>query len=130
MGVNVSQPAGAGTITETPTTLQSAAVATGNGTIISLNPGDVLTIKTVGASTPTATITFEVSYDGTNYVNAFLQDMLAAGGIGTLINTVAVSTTPAYSQYSCPPGSQKFRARISAYVAGSVTVTVVQRSRA
>lgn len=115
---------------DTAYTLQNAAGATGNGTVVALTAADrELTIKAVGASA-VLTILHEVSFDsGSNYENAFLEDLLAAGGIGTLINSVANPTTTRH-RYRIPAGATNFRTRISAFVSGTVTVTGIVRTSA
>lgn len=120
---------GSGTSSRTAT-LQNAAAATGNGTVLALSPGDEVMLKTLGATIPSATIVFEVSYDSqSTWENAFLEDALAAGGISTLINTLAVSTSIARSRYRQVPGATHLRARVSIFVTGTVTVTAVVNSR-
>lgn len=105
-------------------TMQNAAGALGNGTAIALADGDRVMMKFIGASVPSMTAAIEVSYDGgSNYVNAFAQDLLAAGGISTQVNTVAITTTAAWSLYVAPPGATHLRARISVFATGTGTVT-------
>ena len=119
----------AATAAETTTTLQSAAVATGNGTILTLAPGDVVRVTTVGASTPSATVVYEFSDDaGATYYDAYCLDLLAA--TPTFIKQVAVMTTMAQAQFTAPPKADRFRARISMYTQGTVTSVAYKRAGA
>lgn len=128
MGLQVSPQAGV--VKETTTTLQNAAVATGNGTALTIVAGDVLYVTTLGADTPSSTITYEWSDDaGVSYVQAALEDTLAAAGVATRILTTAVSTTKARLRWVAPPGANRFRARVSGYVSGNVTVVAIAQSR-
>jgi len=99
-------------------TLQNAAVATGNGAEL---PVDQYT--SVGldvAISATATVTFEVTANGTTYVSATCSSI--ADQNAALTNTATTSGV-----YQCNvAGMQLFRARISSY--GSGTVTVLSRS--
>lgn len=115
---------------EFTTALQSAAAATGNGTVLAIQPGDVVRLKTIGASVPNAIVTYEWSDDGgTTWYNAFVQDLLAAAGLATMVNTVTVGTTAAHGLWEAPPGSTSLRGRVSTFVAGTVTVTAITRRR-
>lgn len=110
------------------TTLQSAAAGTGNGTILSLSPNDTEILVSMIGAAAVLTVTHEVSFDGgSNYVNAFLEDLLAATGIGTLVNAVVNPTATRY-RYRVVPGATNFRSRVSAFVSGSVTVTATKRT--
>jgi hypothetical protein len=99
-------------------TLQSAAVANGNGTLMTVT-GESVAMITVNCATCSGgtQINFELSEDNTNYasVNGIL--------LGT--NTIASTTTTAgITIWEIPvTGAQSLRARISAYSAGTVTVT-------
>lgn len=108
-------------LSDITTTLQNASVIVGNGTILSLSTMDVeIMLTTVGASAVLAT-TFEVSFDsGSNYENAFTEDLLAAGGIATLINALTNPTTHRH-RYRIPTGATNFRNRVVSRVSGSVT---------
>lgn len=102
----------------TTTTMQNAATANGNGTALTTTgmSGAILTVNCSGCSGGTA-VNFEGSQDGTNY------SLLNATTLGT--NTIANSTTTAgvtVWQVSVV-GLTNIRARISAYSAGTVTVT-------
>ncbi len=116
------------TVDET-TTLHNAAGATGNGAILSLSSNDSEILVSMTGASAVLTVTHEVSFDGSNYVNAFLEDLLAAGGIGTLVNAVVNPTAMRY-RYRIPPGATNFRSRISAFVSGTVTVTATKRTNA
>jgi hypothetical protein len=96
------------------TTMQSAAVATGNGVPLTVNDKG-----TVGASvtgTFVGTITWEGSTDGsTTWSSTYCSR------IDTLVSDTTTTTT---GQFICnTAGFTGFRARISAYTSGSITVT-------
>lgn len=95
-------------------TLQSAAVATGDGTVM-----NVSTFSSVGVTVTiatTATVTFEVSQDGANWASRACTSVAATNG-------ALVTTATATGTFQCPiAGMQYFRARISAWTAGAVTV--------
>jgi hypothetical protein len=99
-------------------TLQSAAVANGNGTNLAADgmSSVVLTVNCASCSGGT-TVNFEGTEDNTNFA------ALSAVQIGT--NTIATTTTTAGLTYWQVPtaGLVNVRARISAYSAGTVTVT-------
>lgn len=95
------------------TTLQNAAAATGNGSTINTTGLSAVMIYTSG--TFSATISFEVSVDGTNFVS------VVAGGVGT--GSASGNTTASGTAFRVPvSGTQLFRARISSYTSGNVTV--------
>lgn len=103
----------------TPIVLQPAAAATGNGTAIDLAlPNDGF--ETVGvqlSGTFSATVTFEATIDGTNWI-AILLTNLNAG-------TTATTATAAGLFRFDAKGLFQFRARVSAYTSGNVTVTAL-----
>jgi hypothetical protein len=117
--LSLAQSSGVGSIwTVVSGTLQNAAVANGNGTALAIR-GLSVTVLTVNCSSCSGgtTVNFEVSEDGTNFVSS------KATQVGT--DTIATSTTASgitvwHSQVG---GMQSVRARISAYSAGTVTVT-------
>ena len=102
-------------------TLQSAAGATGNGTAVECKIAGKrswrnLTLQVTGITS--ATITWEATIDGTNWV---------ATGVLSLadLSTVATTTT-ANGLFRVPvEGFTQFRARISTYATGTITVTGV-----
>lgn len=102
----------------TTATLQSGATANGNGTVLTVN-GLATTVITVNCATCSGgtTINFEGSEDATNFTS------LDANQIGT--STIAATTATAGLTYWRIPtaGLQTVRARISAYSAGTVTIT-------
>lgn len=104
--------------TPTTATLQNAAVASGNGTVLNTNgmSSATLTVNCATCSGGT-TINFEATEDGTNYsaVNAVQL------GTTTIASTTAAS---GISLWEMPvAGSVSLRARISGYSAGTVTIT-------
>ena len=95
-------------------TLQDAAAANGNGTEFVLNGRHgTLTLQISG--TFSATINFEASIDGTNYI--------AIRGINKNTGNGATTATAAGIFQFSVPGAMKFRARVSSYASGNVTVT-------
>lgn len=112
--LSVSQTAGA----NQGSTLQTAATANGNGASVSLlgYHSMVFTVNCSSCSGGT-TVNFEVSEDNSNFVAR------EAHQLGT--NTIATSTTASgITVWEVPAtGAQNFRARISAYSAGTITVT-------
>ena len=111
---NVSQVAAQ----PTAGTLQSAAVANGAGTVLS-TVGEAVAILTVNCSSCSGgtTVTFKGSQDGTNYT------AINAAQLGT--NTISSTTATAGLTYWQVPvsGLSSIEAVISAYSAGTVTVT-------
>jgi len=107
--VPVSQKAS----TSASITLQSAAAATGNGTVLTVD-GYSAVILTV-SGTFVGTVTFEGTEDGTNY------SALSALQLGT--NTIATSTTTTGLFEVTVAGLVNVRARVSAYTSGNITVT-------
>ena len=99
--------------------MQSAAVATGNGTAVNTIDVDgaftVLTMQVTGITT--ATITFEATIDGTNWV-AVLATNLNNGTDAT------TATANGLYRITCL-GLRQVRARISAWTSGTITVTGV-----
>jgi hypothetical protein len=104
--------------TQRTTTLQSSAVANGNGTALTVN-GDstaTLTVNCSGCSGGT-TVNFEGTEDASNF------SALSAIQLGT--NTIATTTTASGVAVwrVGTAGLQSIRARISGYSAGTITVT-------
>lgn len=97
--------------------MQNAATATGNGTAmdctaITRGAMTALTMQVTGITT--ATITFEATIDGTNWV-AILATNLA--------NDTTATTATADGIYRITVlGLVSVRARISAYTSGTITV--------
>lgn len=97
----------------TSATLQSAAVATGNGTALSVRNYSLARLQVSG--TFSGTVAFEGSGDGTNYV------ALSCSNDSTGSH---VTTTTSAGLFSCPvSGLLNLRARVSVYSSGSITVT-------
>lgn len=100
-------------------TLQNAAGANGNGTVLALL-GSSSIIFTVNQSGFTGTVNFECTEDGTNW------DPLQCQQEGTNLITTSVtgSTTTSIHLYEASvAGLQQVRARVSGFAAGTVTVT-------
>lgn len=99
-------------------TMQNAAVASGNGTVITVDgqAGTVLTVNCSGCSGGT-TVNFEGQNDGTNFFSLFA---IQQGNGAIALNTTTAGVTGWYIPAS---GLKQVRARISAYSAGTITVT-------
>jgi hypothetical protein len=94
--------------------LQAAAVATGVGAPISMQGVRSLTLHVTGITT--ATVSFEGTIDGTNWF---------AVGLKTAADGVAVTSATANGAFKLPndgPVLRQFRANITAWTAGAVTV--------
>ncbi len=98
-----------------PVVLQNAAAATGNGTALFMSGYTQATIQVTG--TWSGTITFEATLDGNNWVTATVLD------IGSTSRTHhSTTTTNGLFNADEYAGCLYFRARVSAYTSGSVTV--------
>lgn len=93
-------------------TLQNAAAATGNGAVMNVDGFRAVYVQITG--TFVGTVTFETSLDGTNWV----ATGLAAVGTGT----VATAPTAPGAWWLTPNGVNLFRARVSAWTSGTITV--------
>jgi hypothetical protein len=92
-------------------TLQNAAAATGNGTVMNIDGFKAVAVQVSG--TFVGTVTFETSVDGTNFVATGVTP--AAGG-------AAVSTATAPGLWNLTPnGVTQLRVRVSAYTSGTIT---------
>lgn len=97
-----------------PLTLQNAAGATGNGTAIEV-AGYTSVALTVTISA-TATVTFEGSEDGSTYASRSCVSIASTTGTG-------VTSATATGTYQCSvAGLSHFRARVSSFGSGTVTV--------
>lgn len=97
-----------------PVTLQDAAGATGNGTAISTAAYTSVALQVVISNT--ATVTFEGTADNSNWVSVVCTS--TASTSGSLVTTATAS-----GMYQCNvAGLSQFRARISAFTNGTVTV--------
>jgi hypothetical protein len=125
VNVNVAQINGATPLADFVSgTLQSAAVANGNGTTLSVN-GYTDVIFSVNCSVSCAggtTINFEGTEDGTNYEALARTSKL--GAPATIGATVVNQASGTITLFRAPvAGLQAVRARISAYSAGTITIT-------
>jgi len=98
-----------------PETLQSAAVATGNGNICQVYGCSTVGMQVTIAAT--ATITFEATVDGTTWV------AVSAVNIGSGASGSTATATGTY--IANVAGFLTFRARISTWGSGAVTVTAL-----
>ena len=102
-------------------TLQSAAGATGNGTALNVtatNGGSGATLGLQVSGTFTGTVTFEGTVDGSTWAG------VAARSTGTTDTLVASATAAGLFRVDVR-GLLQFRARVSAYTDGNVTVTAL-----
>lgn len=100
--------------------LQSSAVATGNGTEIVITgntDGGLLGMGLQITGITTATVTFEATVDGTNWVAIQAENKTDA--------SKATTATANGIYYVVVHGVLKFRARISAYTSGAITITAL-----
>ena len=100
--------------------MQNAAVATGNGTAIETTGaanGACSTLAMQVTGITSATITFEATIDGTNWV-AVLATNITSGTAAT------TATANGVYRLDCS-GLASVRARISAWTSGTITVTGV-----
>jgi len=96
-------------------TLQNAATATGNGTAFPVDGFTSVAVQVTIAAT--ATVTFEVSQNGSTWASVACSDTSATNGA---LATTATTT----GTYQCGvAGMASFRARISSWGSGAVTVT-------
>lgn len=93
-------------------TMQNAAVATGNGTVLTTTGYGTATLQVTG--TFVGTITFEGTANGTDYVS------VSANTLGA--TTIGTTTTGTGIFRIAVAGLTNIRARISAYTSGSITV--------
>jgi len=97
---------------EWDTTLQSAAAAAGNGTAHDLLSAAAVALQVTGIFV--GTITFEATLDGTNWT--------AHQGVNTANGDVSTTTTGTGIFIVPVTGMKQFRARVSAYTSGTITV--------
>lgn len=96
------------------TTLQDAAVATGNGTALDVALYNSVALEVTIATT--ATVTFEGTVDGSTWASTVCTSI--ANTSATLVTSATATGT-----YQCNvAGLSKFRARISSWTSGAVTV--------
>lgn len=101
-------------------TLQDAAAATGDGqslTLVGDAYGGLETVAIQLSGTFTATVTFEATVDGTNWI-ALRVTPIATG-------TVATTATAAGIFQADVKGLKAVRARVSAYTNGNVTAYAI-----
>jgi hypothetical protein len=99
--------------------LQAAAVATGNGTVIDVRGIDVLAVDITG--TFVGTVTFEGSLDSTTGSDG----NFFAVGLKTMADGAAVTSATAAGAFKLPVDAGAlayFRARVSAWTSGTITV--------
>jgi hypothetical protein len=95
------------------TTLQDAAAANGNGTAVELLGASIIHVQISG--TFSATVTFQVSLDNTNWATIGLIAKVDG-------STVATAPTAAGAWFGDVRGAIFFRTVISSYLSGAVTV--------
>lgn len=97
--------------------LQDAATATGNGSSLSTERWNGVRVKvTISA---TATVTFEVAADGTNFTTT-------SNAFNITDPSTAVSTATATGTFIVVTNGAPFRTRISSYGSGTVTTRATQ----
>ncbi len=100
------------------TTMQAAAVATGNGSALDLDGRAAATMQVAGITT--ATITWEATTDGSTWVGVAVQNLNSTTRAAAL-----TATADGLYHFQAAPGVKQLRARISAYTSGTITVTGV-----
>lgn len=98
------------------TLLQDAAAATGNGTSLLMDGFTYVCIQLSG--TFSATVTLEGTIDGSNWIEIGAADMNATNQSQKV---KGITTAGLYLLDHCG-GLTSFRARVSAYTSGAVTV--------
>lgn len=99
-------------------TLQDAATATGNGTVLDVAGFQSVVLQITG--TFVGTITYECNIDGATWVGC------APFAIDSTTRARALTDTgPSLRVLDLVAGLQQLRARISAYTSGSITVKAV-----
>jgi len=95
------------------TTLQAAVAATGNGIEVDMRQVGLMFVEISG--TFVGTVTFEGTVDGTNFF---------AIGLKTAADGAAVTSATAPGQWKMISDTvlRSFRARVSAYTSGNITV--------
>lgn len=93
-------------------TLQNAATALGDGTVVDVGGYAALTLQIT--ITGTATVTFEVSADGTTY-------NVTSGKVVRTATTSTIATATELMVFTFS-GAKFFKARVSAYTSGTITV--------
>ena len=97
-----------------PLTLQNAAASTGNGVAIGVERFSAVGLTVTISNT--ATVTFEATEDGTTWASKVCASISSTSA--TLVTNTSTSGT-----YQCNvAGLNKFRARVSAFTSGTVTV--------
>lgn len=93
-------------------TLQNAAAATANGATMNVDGFKAVYVQITG--TFVGTVTFETSLDGATWV--------ATGLAAVATGTVATAPTAPGAWILTPNGTNLFRARVSAWTSGTITV--------
>jgi len=97
-------------------TMQSAAAATGNGTVV--HCGELATLGMQVTGTFVGTVSFEATLDGTNWVALECMNVSTGAKVTSVAGTSAVNTLVV----TAVAGFAQVRARISAWTSGSITV--------
>lgn len=96
---------------------QNAAAAVGNGTVIDMQGANQLVVDISG--TFVGTVSFECTIDGTNWLPLGMSN-IASGALAT--SATAPGTFAMSTGGVAEVPMQSFRARISAYTSGNITV--------
>jgi hypothetical protein len=104
--------------------LQNAAAGTGNGSALTLDSrSQFVTLTTSGGI---GTVIPEHSFDGgATWETAFVEDLLA--GAAALLGSITTAAGIQRYRYRAPPGANRLRTRISAFVSGAITCTAIER---
>lgn len=96
-------------------TLQSAAGGTGNGTALDCAGLEYIVFQIAGITT--ATVTWEVSIDGSNWVAVMATNQTSGAAATT-------ATADGLYGMNCA-GYAQLRARISAFTSGTITISAL-----
>lgn len=95
--------------------LHTDAVATGDGVVLDMAGVEGVAVQIVGITS--ATITFEATVDGATWVGVALANLNSATRARAL-----TATADGLFLFESAPGVKQFRARISAWVSGTINV--------
>ena len=98
--------------------IHNAATATGDGQIIDMRGYSRLSVQVAG--TFVGTVTFEATVDKTNYLGINMRKW-------DQTNVGALTAPGAASLHSDQHAIRAFKARISAYTSGDITVTAIRQ---
>lgn len=105
--------------------LHNNSSGNGNGTVKNLTSQTMEMLIRVVGSGPILVVNLEMSRDNVSWVPAVVDNILTAGV--NLVNTITNPNGESVYRWLYRPGYRFFRARISGYLSGSVTITGIER---